>query len=132
MKLKSWEIALVVLVLLVIGFLIFYQKEKALPETKFIIPEGATDEYIVENAFKNADEVACEYIEDEAKKNECLGLVEDRKFLDKSVEETREIVADASSVDKKLLARAMLTKESSLCDQIVDESTREKCFSLIV
>ena len=58
-------------------------------------------------------------------------MVEDRKFLDESVEEIREIVVDASSVDKKLLAKAMLTKESSLCDQIVDESTQEKCFSLI-
>ena len=46
MKIKPLEMALVVLVLLVIGFLIFYQKEKALPETKFIIPEGATDECI--------------------------------------------------------------------------------------
>lgn len=131
-KLKLWEIGVLVLIVVVVYLISLYVKpEEVVEKPKAIIPEGASDEYIVEKAYKAADETACELIEDEAKRNECFGIVEDRVELEQAAEEVRQELGGASSADKKLLGRAMLTNDASLCEQIVDEATKNKCFDTI-
>jgi hypothetical protein len=130
MKLKLWEIAVLAGVVLVAFIISLILKSLEVPEAKIDIPEGASDAYITEQAYRHSDEGACYLIDDDAERDECLGFVEDRVFLEESAEAVEEELGGASKEDLRLLGKAMISKDPAFCEQIVDEVTKEKCLGV--
>ncbi len=134
MKLKPLEIGILVLVVLVAYIISLYMlgEDKFVEQPKVFIPEGASDDFVIEQAYQHADETVCEHIDEGESKDECLERVEDKKFLDEGVEKAKKEFSGVSAEDQILLGKALVGKDSSLCEQIIDEATKQKCFDLLV
>ncbi|MBU0471211.1 MAG: hypothetical protein KKF89_03325 [Nanoarchaeota archaeon] len=128
-KIKKYEIGVLVLVVVLAYLLSLYLKpaQKVIPEG-LAIPEGASDDLIMEQAYKHTSEDACYLIDNKTARAECLDMVETRVFMDENKEAVAEEFVGVSKADRKLLSKAMVTEDTSYCNQIVDESLKEKCF----
>ncbi len=125
------SVLVLILVAVFVVSLIIKPAEPVSEQPALLIPPGASVEYIAEQSFKNSDNRSCELIEDEQEKIKCFEMVEDRIQLEESLEEVEQELVTSSTNDKKLLGKAMISKDESLCEQIVDDATRQKCFDLI-
>ena len=131
-KIKTWEIVVLVIIVLLAYFISLYvASQEAVDDSGIKIPEGASDDYIIEQAYQNVDNTICELIEDEIAREECLKRVEDKIFLEEGIEKAKEEIGGASAEDRKLLAKALLNKDESFCDSIVDVATKQKCFDSV-
>jgi|TARA_B100000315_G_C14354876_1_gene485705 hypothetical protein len=126
-KLQFWEFGVLILVV-IIAFVISLLFKQEIVESPL---KDASDEDIIDFAYRSADESACDYIVDEARKNNCISGVEDKKFLNEGIEKTNQELPGASSDDKRFLGKALISKDSSFCEQIEDEYTKIKCLEVI-
>ena len=131
-KLKAWEIGVLVLILIVVFVvsLLLQPGEDAL-QPKVEVPEGASDNYAAELAEIYVDPLACEAIEDESARADCLGEVEDKQFLEAGSEAVQEVTAGVQSSDKKLYSQAMIKRDASYCEQMMDREMRQKCLNAL-
>lgn len=121
-KLKKWEVATLIIVV-VIAFIISLLTNIPGEETVVIDPEQIS--------YKNNDTTICEGIQNETLRAECIQKAENRQELEQGDEEIKQEFETASIDDKKLLAKAMLKKDSTMCEQIQDNETREKCYNAV-
>lgn len=91
--------------------------------------ETADDDYLLNYAFKTMDSSICNNVLDEGKKQTCFQMVADRVYLEQDAARIREKYENASVMDKQLLSKALLSRDTSFCANVVDIVTRKDCYN---